>query len=130
MMKVNSKPLANEKDIQSLIVQEAAAKGCILWRNNVGCMSDKSNRLVRYGLANTSKKQNEDIKSADLIGIKRVLITEAMVGKTLGLFISREVKRSGWKFKGNSHELAQKRWADLINSMGGDAQIVNDVGSL
>ncbi len=111
-------------------MKEATVKNAVLWRNNVGCLIDKTNRLVRYGLANTSKSQNEDIKSADLIGIKRVLITQDMVGKTFGLFISREIKKEGWKYKGNARELAQKRWMDLINEMGGDAKIVSDSGSL
>lgn len=127
--KIKGKPLL-ESVIQSLVVQEAALKGCILWRNNVGCLIDKNGRPVRYGLNNISKKANDEYKSSDLIGIKKVTITQDMVGKTIGVFMAREVKRQGWKYKGTEAEKAQKRFIDLVNELGGDACFVNEVGSL
>ena len=42
---------------------EAARKRILLWRNNVGALSDKDGRFVRYGLANDSQAVNKRIKS-------------------------------------------------------------------
>jgi hypothetical protein len=127
--KIKGKSLL-ESTIQSMIVKEAVLKGCILWRNNVGCFIDKHGRPIRYGLNNTSKKANDEYKSSDLIGIKKVLITQDMVGKTVGIFIAREVKREGWKYKGTVAEKSQKRYIDLINEMGGDACFANEIGTI
>lgn len=127
--KITGKPLL-ESAVQKMIIQEAALKGCILWRNNVGCMVDKNGRLIRYGLNNTSKKENDEYKSSDLIGIRKITITPQMVGKTIGVFVAREIKREGWKYKGSDPEKAQKRFIDLIIDMGGDACFANEVGTL
>jgi hypothetical protein len=127
--KFKGKPLL-ESLVKSIIVQEAALKGCILWRNNVGCLINKMGKPVRYGLNNTSKKDNNEYKSSDLIGIRKVTITPDMVGKTIGVFVAREVKREGWKYKGSEAEKAQKRYIDLVNEMGGDACFANEVGTI
>ena|SRR3990167_10638672 len=129
MNEIKGKPLL-ECVIQSLIVQEASLKGCILWRNNVGCLIDRNGRPIRYGLNNTSKKANDEYKSSDLIGIRKVTITPEMVGKTIGVFVAREVKRQGWKYKGSEAEKAQKRYIDLVTEMGGDACFANEVGTI
>jgi hypothetical protein len=44
-----------------------------------------------------------------------------MVGMTIGQFISREVKRPGWKYKGDLRERAQLKWMKIIVALGGDA---------
>lgn len=119
-----------ESDIVKLIQEEAAAKGHVLWRNNSGALWDRNGRLIRYGLANDSKKKNSRIKSSDLIGIKKVTITQDMVGKTFGLFMCREVKINGWKYKGNDREVAQKNFLDIVIEMGGDACFASDIGTI
>lgn len=129
MSNIKGKPLL-ESTVQSLIVSEASLKGCILWRNNVGCLLEKNGRLIRYGLNNISKKANDEYKSSDLIGIRKLMITQEMVGKTVGIFMAREVKRQGWKYKGSEAEKAQKRFIDLVNDMGGDACFANDTGTI
>jgi hypothetical protein len=108
---------------------EAAKRDILLFRNNVGALLDERGIPVRYGLANDSAAMNKRIKSADLIGIRRVTVTPQMVGHVLGLFVSREIKKAGWKYTGNAHEEAQKRWADLIASYGGDAGFASGLGS-
>lgn len=113
----------NEANIQSQVRLEASKQGWRLFRNNVGVLVDSRGIPVRFGLANDSGVVNKQIKSADLIGIKPVLITQDMVGQTIGQFISRECKWSGWKFNPkDEREIAQQRWIDLINSLGGDAK--------
>ncbi len=132
----------SEDYVQSKIRLEAPQRGVYLWRNNVGAGVVANNRdlcpecivrarrPIRWGLANDSKKLNERIKSADLIGIKPTLITAEMVGLTIGKFYSRECKREDWVFKGTQEEVAQVAWSTLINSLGGDARIVKATGSL
>lgn len=114
----------------NIIRLEASVKGLRLFRNNVGATYTKDGSFLRYGLANESKKLNNEIKSADLIGIRPVIITYDMVGKTIGQFVSREVKHAGWKYTGTDRERAQLRWAELITAFGGDACFAAGEGTL
>lgn len=125
-----SRPVESEAGLQSLVRLEGASKGILLFRNNVGVLLDKTGRPVRYGLANDSKAVNEVVKSADLIGIEKILITPAHVGTIIGRLVSRECKRPDWHWTGTPQEQAQLRWATLINANGGNAAIVNSEGSL
>lgn len=120
----------SETAIQSLIRLEASRKGARLWRNNVGATETPEGGFLRYGLANDSSTLNSRIKSADLIGIKPVRITEAHVGNIIGQFVSREIKAANWRYIGTEREVAQLRWAELIMSLGGDACFANGGGTL
>lgn len=126
----------SEAYVQSLVRLEAPGKGVRLWRNNVGVLLDANGRPVRYGLANDSRALNEQLKSGDLIGWRRRLITPADVGYVIAQFVSRECKPVGWRPAppGESgrfrHEEAQRRWAELINADGGDACFVTGEGTL
>ena len=120
----------NEATIQALVRLEAAKQGGILWRNNVGVLPDQRGVPVRFGLANDSAQVNRNVKSGDLIGIRPVLITPDHVGRTLGVFVSREVKAAGWTFRGTERELAQLAWIDLVCKYGGDACFANGEGTL
>jgi hypothetical protein len=119
-----------ESVVQADIRQEAAGKGMYLWRNNVGAAQDASGNFFRFGLANDSAKMGKMIKSSDLIGIRPVVITQDMVGKTIGQFVAREVKREGWEYKGTQREEAQLKFIKLINSLGGDANFASGTGTL
>lgn len=82
-----------------------------LWRNNVGSWKDeKTGRWVEYGLA---------VGSADLVGIERRLITPAMVGSTVGVFLAVEVKTPIGRL---SKE--QKAWLGAVRSLGGNDQVM------
>ena len=117
-------PANSEARVQSEQRLGAAAKGVFAMRNNVGALQDKTGRPVRYGLLNDSKAINTRIKSADLIGIRRVLITQQHVGQVLGQFWSREIKHRGWHpGEDKVRERAQYEWCLLVNSWGGDAKI-------
>jgi hypothetical protein len=98
--------------------------GWRLWRNNSGAFVDKAGRWVRYGLGNISTAANKMYKSADYIGIRPVLITQDMVGQTIGQFVSVEYKGTHGKV-----DPAQIAWAKLVRSLGGYAEI-NNTGNL
>ena len=119
----------SESRQQSLVRLDAATNRVWLTRNNVGALMDERGVPVRYGLANESKTQNQAIKSADLIGIRSILIGPQHVGTVVGQFVSREVKHEGWKYKGDKHETAQLAWLNFINSYGGDAAFATGPGS-
>ena len=120
----------SEAGVLSRVRLEASRKGCRLWRNNVGATYTDKGHFLRYGLANDSRKMNSQIKSADLIGIRPVVIRPEMVGWTIGQFVSREVKTPGWRYKATPREQAQLRWAELIISLGGDAAFAVGEGTL
>lgn len=115
---------ASESNVQSRVRLAAPGLGARLWRNNVGALLDDRGVPVRYGLANDTKALNDRLKSADLIGWRRVLITADMVGSGIAQFTSIECKAEGWKFTGSDREIAQQRWATLVAADGGYAKIV------
>lgn len=123
-------PKTPEHIVQANIRLEAATKGLVLWRNNVGLAFDDRGNPIRFGLANDSSKMNKNIKSSDLIGIRPVTITLPMVGTTIGQFVAREVKRAEWTYKGTQREAAQAKFLELILLYGGDAGFANGPGTL
>lgn len=104
-------PEGSEAAAQQQCRLNASKAGVRLWRNNLGSYRDERGNWVRYGLCNDSAKLNAALKSSDLIGIGPG-----------GKFIAREIKRPGWKFKGDEHERAQLAFLQLITGMGGDAK--------
>lgn len=113
----------NEATVQAKVRIEAAKIGWKLWRNNSGVLEDRAGRPVRYGLANDSAQVNAGCKSADLIGIRPVLITQGMVGHIIGQFVSVECKHSDWSMPKtpSPREAAQNNWLRLVTSSGGYA---------
>ena len=124
-----SRPVVTEAGVQSLVRLEAPAYGVRLFRNNRGAFQDDTGGWVRYGLANDSKPVGDALKSADLIGWRRRLIKSDDVGKVFAQFVSREIKRPGWKYTGTPLELAQVAWHTLVLTDGGDSAIINAEGS-
>lgn len=121
---------ASEGAVQARVRLEAAQKGVFLWRNQSGAMQNETGRLVRFGLCNDSKAMNEHIKSADLVGIRPVVITSRHVGHTIGQFVAREVKEAGWTYSATKREEAQLRFLHLVLSAGGDAAFAPGTGTL
>lgn len=120
---------AGESRQQSIVRVEAAQKGIWLTRNNCGSLLDSRGVPVRFGLANESKAQNEAVKSGDLIGIRPVLIGPQHMGRTIGQFVSREMKHEAWTYRGDRHERAQLAWINFVISKGGDAAFATGPGS-
>jgi hypothetical protein len=120
---------ASESNVQTREQLKCAKKGIWALRNNSGAFKEKTGRLVRYGLGNTSKKFNAVCKSSDLIGVEPVLITPDMVGQTIGRFYARECKPEGWVFNPNdAHEVAQRRFISKVNELGGNAAFTDGAG--
>lgn len=118
----NGRP-ASESYTQSLARLALAKHGCVTFRNNVGALLDKDERLVRYGLANESSAQNKLTKSSDLIGVRPVLITAAHVGQTIGQFVAVECKKGDWQpGEDKLRETAQQNFGLLIMAHGGHFQ--------
>lgn len=126
----------SEAAVQVRVRLEASRIGARLWRNNTGATPASESvkcphcswgfalkRVpVRYGLCNESSQMNAVIKGSDLIGIKPVLITQDMVGLTIGQFMAREVKKGGWHYTGTDREVAQLKFIEIVNALGGDAK--------
>ena len=88
---------------------------------------DDEGRLIRYGLANESKKQNSTFKSSDLIGPLPVKITPEMLGKTVAIFTAIEVKPEGWKETGIAYTKAQRAYINHVKALGGIAGFAQSV---
>jgi hypothetical protein len=104
--------ITTEAPAQSRVILRAFEMGFALWRNNSGVMpGTDSNRPVRFGLGNDSKKINEVWKSPDLIGVG-----------PQGRFMGVEMKKPGWKFSPNDKRaVAQANAINDINKRGGIA---------
>lgn len=105
--------------------------GLRLFRNNSGVLPDPiTKRPVRFGLGNESKKLNIEYKSGDYIGVTPLVITQEMVGKTVGIFTNLEVKAEGFverkTYPKNQREYGQLNYIKLIRKLGGLAGFVSD----
>lgn len=107
---------------------EAARRGMTLLRNNCGAAKDETGRLIRYGLGHTAP--NQKIRSVDYVGWQPVIITPAMVGRTLAVITAAEVKLPGWRGPTDDRERAQERFISLVNRAGGRACFISDVKAL
>lgn len=114
----------SETRVQKETRLNAARYGDRLWRNNNGACFDDTGRMIRYGLGNDSK--DLPYASSDLIGIRPHVVQVGDVGKTIGIFLSFEIKEQGWKFTGSKREQRQLNWHHFINARGGIACFVSD----
>ena len=124
--------MKDESTIQQEIQIQASHHNCILLRNNSGALLDKDGRLVRFGVGNISKQHQDRIKSSDLLGFTKMVITPDMVGKTVAIFTAVEVKKEAWSpdKKFDKHETAQRNFIDWILANGGMAGFANCVDKL
>ena len=121
----------SEAFAQSQVLLEAPKFDCLLTRNNKGVLPDATGRAVRFGMFNETEKRGKRIRSWDLVGFRKRLITPQMVGTIIGQFVGREIKEPGWYFgKGDEeHETAQLRCTELALSYGCDVGFATGPGS-
>jgi len=138
------KVVQSEGGVQSLVRLEAGRKGVRLYRNNSGagfvadpkklcnvCLERVGRRPIRWGLGNDSPNVNAMLKSGDLFGWRRRLITPADVGTIIAQTVNRECKAPGWvPDPTDDHEQAQLRWHYMVLADGGDSAFVTGEGSL
>jgi hypothetical protein len=105
----------SEQAIQQQI-RLACGRGPVrLWRNNTGCLQDKTGRTVRFGLAPGS---------SDLIGLRQVTIGPEHVGKTLAVFSAIEVKAE--RGRASPEQLQFLHVVQNLGGLGGIARSVED----
>ena len=120
--------MTSEKVVQQQTqLEHCKLPGAQIWRNNSGACTDETGRLVRYGLGNTSAKQNAAVKSSDLIGITPTLIQPHMVGYSLGVFTAFEIKPTGWTMRpSDDRAKAQEKFHEIVRAACGFAGFVTD----
>ena len=105
--------MASEQRIQQEIRIACGTGDTRLFRNNTGTLRDQNGRPVQFGLCKGS---------ADLIGWKRVTITPDMVGTTVAVFVSIEVKTATGRLRPE-----QQQWLDAVQAAGGIAGVARSV---
>lgn len=116
----------SENDTSQEMLMNVRQFGVVLMRNNNGACMDQTGRLVRYGLGNTSP--NQEFTSSDYVGIRPTLITQEMVGQTLGVFVAVEMKKRDWNplKKLDAHEEKQNKFLQWVRANGGIAEFVHN----
>ena len=89
------------------------------WRNNRGCAM-VNGRFLRYGIPEPAgnKEPDDALKGADRIGFSPLVITADMVGSTVAVFTSIEIKGHGDRLKEG-----QRRWHSFVIEHGGRSEI-------
>lgn len=110
-----------ESSFQKLVMLALSRRGDTVFRNHVGLgvfgtiqrgpgvVSVHNPRVLQCGL---------HVGSGDLIGWRPVTVTADMVGKTLAVFLSVEVKTAKGRLRPE-----QKAWMDAVNAAGGIAVV-------
>lgn len=123
--------MSSEAANQQQLRLAAPRNNALLWRNNVGACTTDDGRHLRFGLGNDSAQMNRVMKSSDLIGVERVVITPDMVGQVIGRFVAVEVKRDDFVAReSDKRYVAQRAFIQCVNDHGGRglfAKKVNDV---
>jgi len=96
---------------QIRLAVSANCDGVTLYRNHTGALRDNRGKFVQFGLSPGSP---------DLVGYKKVQITEDMVGQDLAVFVGMEIKVPGEKARDD-----QQLWLDRLEEHGGIAGVVH-----
>lgn len=98
-----------ESSLYTPIILKATQLGSRLFRNNVGALKNERGQWVRYGVANPG--------GSDMIGIAPCVVTESMVGLTVGILLAVEVKPD----RGSKASAPQRAFLEFVKKMGGIA---------
>lgn len=114
----------SEANFQRHVMLALSRRGDTVFRNHVGLgvfgtiqrgpgvVSVHNPRVLQCGL---------HIGSGDLIGWRPVVVTQEMVGKTLAVFLSVEVKTAKGRLRPE-----QATWMDVVNAAGGVAIVARE----
>ena len=106
-------PSMGEHEIQQRIRLACGHGPVRLWRNNSGALVDQQGRLVRFGLCKGS---------SDLIGLRTLEITPALVGQSIAQFVALEIKTARGDVRPE-----QRAFLQLVEQLGGLAAICRSV---
>lgn len=119
-----------EAKASQIVRLRASEWGSRLFRNNNGMAYSPTGQPIFFGLGNEGRDGNKVMKSSDFIGVTPILITPEMVGKTIGVFTSIEVKAEGFKLRDSynpkSREYAQDKWNQMVRMNHGIAGFASD----
>jgi len=87
--------------------------GSRVFRNNCGALQNKLGQWIRFGVANPG--------GSDYIGWTPVVVTQAMVGKTIAAFLAIEIKSGSGKLTED-----QENFIRVVNKNGGLAFLANE----
>ena len=105
--------MPSEQTIQQHIRIACSRGDTRLFRNNTGTLRDANGRPVQFGLCKGS---------GDLIGWRTVTITPDMVGTTIAVFTSVEVKTPTGRIRPE-----QQQWLEAVQAAGGIAGVARSV---
>lgn len=128
----------SERRIQSEIMLALADHGMTAWRNNVGT-GWAGSRVTQIKRTGAVQVEPGDVVvrnarplhaglckgSADLVGLRSVIVTPEMVGEALAQFVALEVKRPGAR-----PTQEQRQFLEFVGNAGGFARVVRGVGDL
>lgn len=103
-----------ESTLQKLIQLAVSDAGSVTFRNNCGMLKNEAGIPIKFGVGNPG--------GSDLLGITPVVITQDMVGQTIGVFTAIEVKTPTGRVSD-----AQHRFIQLVNNQGGRAGVARCV---
>lgn len=116
----------NETNLTRQIMLALSPTGCRIFRNNVGTGWVGKNQRLEDGsvLIKNPRPLHAGLAegSSDLVGWTPVTITPDMVGQTVAVFTSLEVKTSNGRVRDK-----QRQWIDAVRSSGGIAGVVRGV---
>lgn len=119
--------MASEKNIMNLcMVALSKIPGLRCWRNNTG-QAWSGSKIIKLRSGDVVRARSGDVLirdarpirfglpgSGDILGLRSVTITPAMVGMTMGQFIAVETKKVG----GRQSE-QQVKFGAMVNALGG-----------
>lgn len=115
-------PSQTTAELTSAIIQAASDDGVLLVRNNSGFAFYKNGTAVKFGVG------TDEHGGGDLIGLAPILITQEMVGQTIGAFLSVEVKIG--KDYQKKNQAKWHRWVTFRHGLSGIARSVEDARAI
>jgi hypothetical protein len=119
----------SERAIQNEVLLALADLGMTGWRQNVG--TGWAGKAIKRADGSVLIQDARPLHaglckgSSDIIGLRPVIITDAMIGKTLAQFVALEIKQPG-----QSPTPEQRHFLAFVSERGGFARVVRSVGDL
>lgn len=120
--------MTSETDLNRLIQLDLSIADTRLFRNNVGHAWQGKHFTIHDGKLVSGVARNIAFGlgegSSDLIGLRSLVITPAMVGRRVAVFTAIEGKRPSGKIKVTAE---QESFIAMVNRMGGQAGVARSI---